>query len=353
MRHLVHKLATGQADNFGERNLQVVLGLLSWVFAFGIWVRNLCYRINICQPKKLPVPVISVGNVTWGGVGKTPFVLWLAEHYRQRGKTPAVLMRGYTAGPSGRGDGDEAMMLRQHLPDLPVIVGKRRGEEAEKFLQQSRPDFFILDDGFQHRQLARDLDICLIDCSNPFGNGHLIPRGILRENLSALHRADVICLTKTELAPENIAIIHDRLKSLGIIKPFVLSRQVATHLTNVRTEAREDIAVLAEKEIMTVCSIGNPQSFNQTVKSASLSITEEMVFMDHHDYREGDFRAIIQTCESHGAKHVVTTAKDAVKLKYFLNLLPSTIELWVLNMRLDISEGKEDIFGRINSLLNH
>ena len=164
------------------------LSFLSGGYALARQGHRLCYRLGLCRRERLPVPVVSVGNLTVGGVGKTPFVEWLAADLLGQGLRPVVLARGYGRRP-GEALNDEGQWLVQRLPGLPVVQNSQRAAEARRFLEQDRCDVFLLDDGFQHEPLARDLDLVLLDGTRPFGHGHLLPRGLLREPLSALRRA--------------------------------------------------------------------------------------------------------------------------------------------------------------------
>lgn len=328
-------------------------------------IYNLICRINsiITIRKKLYAPVISVGNITWGGSGKTPMVVEVAKYVQSLGKMPVVLSRGY-----GRKDkkkknvivrdtnqilsdisssGDEPYMMAQQL-DCPIIIGANRYKSA-KLAQKFNPDVFILDDGFQHWKLKRDLDIVCVNSLNPFGNGMLIPSGILRETKSALKRADIIALTNSVLCKE------DKLTSLKKEIIDITGKEPLEvyagnwYVTNMADgNVIEDLQKLKEeKSFVLISAIGSPRNFINTVLKLGLRIRRKFIFTDHHKYSDSDIFDIVNNLESNEV--VITTAKDAVKIKEAVDINVQN-RIYVLNISVCFATGREKFEKQIKDL---
>jgi len=240
-------------------------------------------------------PVLSVGNLTFGGTGKTPFVIYACQELERRGKTVAVLSRGYRAhGPEGN---DEALVLRAHLPDVRHLQNPYRFAAGSTI--QDDVDLFVLDDGFQHHPLRRDADVVLVDATDPFGGGFCPPAGRLREPLSSLARADLVVLTRADQVSRD---------SLGDTMREVRTRTAAPVVTGVfRPTCAE---ALADRDVLVACAIGNPRAFHLTVESLGGRICDRRVFRDHHAYSARDVEGLVAP-----GLPVVVTEKDAVKLQ--------------------------------------
>lgn len=292
----------------------------------------------------LPNFVLSIGNITLGGTGKTPAVMALAKVAVSRGFYPCILTRGYKGKAEGpcfvsKGDGplldasqagDEAVLMGERLPGVPVVKGNSRYEAgmfALENLQSQKskaPDLFILDDGFQHWELHRDKDILLLDATNPFGNGRLFPFGRLREPLTSMSRADSIVITNVPLGEditESGEIPGEGIRSLiSEIRKYSTSAHIylAQHSpTSFKTAAGNTIAIadmLGEK-VFAFCGIGNPYSFRRSLHSCVGEITGSIFFRDHYYYSKADILRIIDNAEKSGADWIVTTEKDIMRLK--------------------------------------
>jgi tetraacyldisaccharide 4'-kinase len=263
-------------------------------YALAVFARNkICDRKN---PASANRPVISVGNITTGGTGKTPVVRWLVEKFIAAGSRPAVLLRGYKGG-------DEQRMLQNQLPQTIVEANPNRVEGARIALEKNSDiDVFVLDDGFQHRRLHRDFDLVLIDASNPFGFDHVLPRGLLREPLAGLARADAFLITHMELAlSRQAAEIEQRLARFN--KPIF-------HCRHVLRNASE----LKDKKVFAFSGIGNPAAFDQQIKSAGAMLVGSHWFADHHHHTQADLTMLRDRAKSLGAEMLITTQKDQVKL---------------------------------------
>ncbi len=352
MKEFLYKVATDQKNGIPISLLKVVLWLLSLIYGLGVGVILFLYRQGLLKQNKLNKPVISVGNITLGGVGKTPLVIYIAQYLEKKGLKAAVLTRGYMGSKenSGNNDSDEADMLRKVIPNVPVIVGKNRYENALEFQKKNPVDIFLLDDGFQHFSLYRDLDIVAIDTTNPFGNGKLIPRGILRESPNALVRAQVCVLTKTNLGQKNLGGIRERLQSVKSGKDIYETIHEPLELEDLRSGKNMSLALIKEAEVCSFCSIGNPASFQETLVSLGSKVKGHFDFMDHHLYTRTDIQEVNAFCRQNKIKIVVTTQKDAVKLGQITSLFDQSIGVFALTMRIAFTQREGEFLGRIDHL---
>lgn len=316
--------------------LRFLLIPFSWLYAAGVSVRNLLYAIGVFKARSLPCRVISVGNIVVGGTGKTPAVITIAKYLQKEGKRVAILLRGYKrhvreeitivsdgkkvcASPTE--SGDEAHMMARHLSDIPIIAGKSRYLTGQVALERFNVDVLLLDDGFQHRQLARDVDILTVPVTQPFGNPQgLLPVGTLREPTSAVQRADLILLTHTDIP--NVSLdAKEVVKQLAPNALILESVHQPTHLYPLASENSErninvhtDIKELKGKRLLAVCGIGNPDAFVATLMRCYPENVELLAFPDHHVYTEADRRQIHAAFQASGADMIVTTQKDEQKL---------------------------------------
>ncbi|MFH1846394.1 MAG: tetraacyldisaccharide 4'-kinase [Candidatus Omnitrophota bacterium] len=320
--------------------LKGVLYVLSFVYGAALKGIELAYKYGIRKKYKVDIPVISIGNITVGGTGKTPFAMFLADQLVSVGRKPGILIRGYGE--------DENVVLREELPETVVYVGQDRLKNAKTAISDGI-DVLILDDGFQHRRLKKDLNIVLIDSISCFGNGFLLPRGILREPVVSLKRADIFVLTKTDRAlPGQIEKIKKHLKPLILEKPVIYARHRPTFLTDV-TGAAYSVDTVSGKRVCLVSGIGDPSYFAFLVNGLNADIVLKKEYTDHHSYGQRDIVDIYKDCLKFDVEMVLTTKKDFVKIR---DLDISLIEeiLFVLNVSMDISEGKESLIAGFNSV---
>lgn len=276
-------------------------------------LRNWAYDTGRFSAKSVAVPVLSVGNLTMGGTGKTPFVEYLANHLLSLGLRPALLSRGYGTA-SGRND--EAMQLEENLPDVPHLQGRDRAELAEIAIEELEPDLLILDDGFQHRRLARDWNAVLIDATRPPPADYWFPRGSLREPRSALQRADQIIVTRCDQAePAARQQLRDWLARRH---PTILIAE-ANHspIELIRQDGQpEPIHTLQGREVIAFCGVGQPKSFAKTLETLGMTVLDWQFFPDHHPYNKADVDKLQQWASRFAETvTVVTTQKDFVKLR--------------------------------------
>lgn len=305
--------------------LRIILDVLSCAYSVCVRLRLLLYRLKVLKRTKLSCSVISVGNITAGGTGKTPTVIRIAETVRGMGRKVAVLSRGYGGNRkssevsvvsdydkvllSPEEAGDEPYLLAGKLKGVPVIVSGNRVKSGSYAIRNFNTEVLLLDDGFQYLRLERDLDIMVIDCMSPFSNMKQLPGGFLREPLSHLKRADVFLLTRSNQAPgERKKFVYDFLASAGK-KPVVESVHEPLALYRVTDNKKEELSFIKGRDVSVVSGIGNPQSFEETVKGLGANITGKFIFPDHHDYTEEDINRI-----NAGKGLIITTEKDGVRL---------------------------------------
>ena len=286
--------------------LRVLLWPLSLLYGQITRLRVWLYDKQILKQKRLSKPVISVGNLTVGGTGKTPMVIWLAERLLAEGHRVGILSRGYKGNP---GTSDEIELMKSHLQDHAIFgVGANRYEQGKRL--ECDVDIFLLDDGFQHLPLARDLDILLIDASQPLARQMLLPAGRLREPVSAMSRADILVFTRTETVAGTSAAI-EKFQDFPVFS-------ASTRLLGFR-RLRADQQALSSDEIgsgpfYAFCGIGNPRAFFQDLQNWSLPLADRCEFPDHHHYDARDARELEEAAGRAGANALLTTEKDAQNL---------------------------------------
>ena len=288
--------------------LRMLLWPFSLLYGIGVRLRVSLYDRGWLERKRLNAPVISVGNLTVGGTGKTPMVIWLAEKFLNDGKRVAILSRGYR-GANGTSDEIELMKFRLH-DRVSFGVGKDRFAEGQRLASQQPVDVFLLDDGFQHLRLARDLDILLLDSSQQLGGESLLPAGSLREPISAMSRANLVVFTRTETTPGAI-------EAIGKLNQFPVFA-AATRLLGFRRLGGE-IALLSSSEIgkgpfFAFCGLGNPEAFFRDLRNWGLALAGQTTYADHHRYSDAEVLEILAAGKQAGANALVTTEKDAQNL---------------------------------------
>jgi tetraacyldisaccharide 4'-kinase len=329
-------LISGQSHGFGPAFQRGVLRLASVPYGAAVQLRNWLYDQGWKHRYRASVPVVSVGNLTLGGTGKTPCVEYVAGLYRQQNLRVAILSRGY--GRQG-GRNDEALVLEENLPDVPHLQGVDRVSLARTAVAELESEVLVLDDGLQHRRLARDLDVVLLDATNPWGHGHLFPRGLLREPTTGLRRAGAIVLTRWDQADANVR--HTLRKEVNRLAPHVPVAET-THQPRELISSEQGRASLKElvgRPVAAFCGIGNPEAFRRTLTDLGATVAAFQVFPDHHAYTRTDVEDL-GAWAGQQAKEccVVTTQKDLVKLRLAqLGGRP----LWALRIGLQFENGQE------------
>jgi tetraacyldisaccharide 4'-kinase len=316
----------------GARLLKVALLPLTLLYGLALIVRELGYRSHLLRQARLPGKVISIGNLTTGGTGKTPLALKLAQQFSAWGHQPAVLTRGYGAAyqhsdlllQAGRVDlgamqwlADEVVLLATKLEDCWIGVGKDRLQVGRKLHGQHEAELFLLDDGFAHRQLARDLDIVLVDAACPFGNGFLLPAGSLREGKGALTRADLVLITRCEsVTADSLTALEAELTSY---LPAERIFKLQTELNGFRDLVTGTMVAsdsLRSGRFVAFSGLGNPESFHTLLRRTGLELIQELDYGDHYRYRDEDIDHLLKLVATEADLHLITTEKDAVKLPH-------------------------------------
>ena len=334
------------------------LRVFSFLFLTGYLIRKSFYCLGLIKPKKLSAKVISVGNITAGGSGKTPFVLYLAKKLQGKGINFAILTRGYKRlskdtremkkndSPDIKWEqvGDEPFLLSNHLPEVPIIVDKDRFYSGKIAQDKYKADFLFLDDGFQHWRLKRDLDIVMVDSSIDLGKEKLLPAGRLREPLSSLKRANLFVLTRVDQS-EYKDKVKKLLQKYNPQAPIIESILQTSSIQNWKDKTEIDLSQYKGKKGLTFCGIGNPYSFERTLKSLGLEILNAFFFSDHYIYTRKDLLSLQEEAKKSGAEYLITTEKDSIRLPDTGEL---TIPLLVVKVELKIISGEEKLWEALN-----
>jgi tetraacyldisaccharide 4'-kinase len=285
-----------------------ILWPASKLYGVGVAIRTRLYAYGWLKQKRLNAAVISIGNLSVGGTGKTPLVIWLAEKLLAQGQRVAILTRGYrgTVGSS-----DEVDLMRSRLQNRVIFgVSKNRFAEGQRIESHQAIDIFLLDDGFQHLELARDLDIVLMDASRPLAQP-LLPAGPMREPISALTRASIIIFTRTE----NAAGAKEAIQRLSNLPVFAASTRLLGFRRLGDVGSLQTISELGSGPFFAFCGIGNPEAFERDLQRWGIMPAGHMSFADHHRYTIEDVQAIERAAARFGAKSLITTEKDSWNLQ--------------------------------------
>lgn len=327
----------------------VVAGILvmaSVLYGIGAW---LALRLRASRRVRIAVPVVSVGNLVVGGTGKTPLVVHLARRLVSDGRTVAVVSRGYGRPEGGtvvvsRGDrpvasweraGDEPYLIALLTKGARVVVSAKRHEAAQYAVENLGADVILLDDAYQHVQLARDLDILAVDARRPVGNGHLLPAGTLREHPLGVGRADVIVVTRCDTVG-GAARVARTLAPLAPGVPIVETRMKPVELWEVGTGLSADVSSLRNGPVLALSSIAKPGDFERTLVKLDVNVAARVAFPDHHRYTDRDLEAVEDEIRGSGARAVVTTEKDAVRLSAWRPPVP----VYALGIELEVTRGE-------------
>lgn len=359
----IYELAYGPNTPFYGWLLLALLRLVSYLYEFGVCCKLSLYKLGLLQREKLDCCVISIGNITVGGTGKTPTAQKMALLIKGMGYRVVILNRGYRShwardiGVVSDGEkifmtayeaGDEAYLMAKTLPGIPVIIGKNRAVTGKYAVKKLNAEVIIMDDGYQHWQLQRDLDVVLVDTLNMFGNGCVLPRGTLREPLQNLDRGDLFLLTKTDQSSKlNRTQLREKIIQNNGRAPIVESVHHPKNFVEIADWYKgidqhvKDLADLRGKDVMVFSAIGNPSSFEQTLSSIGLKILEAVRYPDHHDYGMVEMQYINERASSLKAVAMIATAKDAVKIPTEFIYSKREIPLYILNMEISITEGMD------------
>ena len=349
-----------------------------WVRAglSSLWLASQGYRIaagahragytsGLRRRRRLPCPAVSIGNLTLGGTGKTPLTEWTARWYRRQGWRVAVLSRGYGGvsskqpvvvsagdGPitDWRTAGDEAYLLARRLPGVPVLAGRNRYASGLYACERFDAQVLVLDDGFQHHALHRDCDIVLIDASNPFGYGVLLPRGTLREPLGALRRAQIIVLSRVETAGDAVPGLCEQIRRYTGQRPVYRMAVSPDDLYRHDTGCSVDLSWLQQRRVVAFAGLGNPRAFVTSLAQSRARVAAFLVFPDHHPYTPADWQAVCEVACREEAEALVTTEKDVVRLDAFW---PLPVPLYTLRITVDIAPHDSPLTTQLDALMHH
>ena len=335
------------------RSLMQGLGLASQLYNAGVRARTWAYRSGLFEKLTVETAVVSIGNVTVGGTGKTPLTICLARRLQACGRRPAIVSRGYLKKGRGlvivsdtesilagrRRAGDEPYLMARALPGVPVVVGPNRALASLVAVGRFKPDIILMDDAFQHLKIQRDLDVVVIDSTNPFGNNMLLPRGLLREPPKHLIRADLIVLTRVNQCT-SLEELKANLAELNSLAPIVETVHKPATLTDYHTGAKLDLAELEGTPVAALSGIGNPKAFEETLKELDADVRKSWRFPNHHVYRRTRLSDMADRARDMGVRAIVTTEKDMVR---FPPGFAFTMPVWVLGIRMDVISGEEHL----------
>jgi tetraacyldisaccharide 4'-kinase len=308
------ELVSGRWRGVAATMLRAGLRIASVPYGWAIGARNRRFDRGVAATHRAPVPVVSIGNLTVGGTGKTPMVEWLARRLREREVRVAILSRGYGAAADGRND--EALELELALPDVPHLQNPDRAASAAIAVEELASQLLVLDDGFQHRQLARDCDIVLLDASEPFGFERVLPAGTLREPVDGLRRASVVVLSRADILDEAARYaIRRRVAQINPDAVWCEASHRAKRLLASDNRTEPLAALGAHERVAAFCGIGNPAGFRHTIAAVGCRAVAWREFPDHHAYTRGDVEALDAWAAAARASLVLCTRKDLVKLR--------------------------------------
>ena len=347
-------------DSWFHSHFPILLDLMTIPYGMAVRVRVWLYERGWFSQRRLSCPVISIGNLTVGGTGKTPVVMWMAQWLKSQGKRIGILSRGYRRTKEdnfllvsdgrmvlvdAKEAGDEPYLMAKNCPGVVVAVGADRYELGKWVLGQSEIDCFILDDGFQHLGLHRDLNFLLIDGSDSSGLQKMLPAGRLREPLAAAERATAVIVTRADLMTDKDKICGPLQKAVGrTIEPIQIEFQPKS-LSCLSGNEEQPISWASGKGALIFSGIGNAMAFRSTVVSLGVNILDEMVFPDHWAYASSDLESVRRRMRQVNAPFALTTEKDAVKLA---PLARGGDEIWAVRLQVDIKDGKDRLYQMLN-----
>lgn len=343
------KIISGRDQRHYVIVLRMLFRILSLVYSIVVYLRNIGYSSGVFRSHDVGIPVISIGNITTGGTGKTPLVSWVCNYLHNKGIRSSILTRGYKT-QSGKIT-DEPALLAKSCPGTNVVVNPNRIAGAKMALRTHKPDALVLDDGFQHRKLRRNLDIITIDATCPFGYGCVLPAGLLREPMTGLSRASAIIITRTDQVDSAATQkLHEQIKHYA---PNIPIFKTAHKLSYAVSFPNQEISLesLKREKIFAFCGIGNPEAFFDSLNQQKMTLCGKKTFDDHHEYTTTDMELIYDNAKALGATAILCTQKDWVK-SAILRAEEETIIFAYIVMELDFLEGFDKITHLIDTLFD-
>ena len=346
----IKKLISGEKASFGVILLYLLLRIASVGYSIVVQLRNLMYSAGWLKAHHADAAVISIGNITTGGTGKTPLVIWLCKQVISNYQC-AILTRGYkTSKQEPEHLTDEPAIFAESCPEVNVIVNPDRVSGAEEAAIKFGSKVLIMDDGFQHRRLARDLDVVTIDALLPFGYDKILPAGLLREPVSSLSRADAVVITRCDQVAENeLSKIEEKLRQIN--PDIVIAKSVHTPAYVKSIDNREiSLEELKGRKVYAFCGIGNPDSFLRTVKTTDAEVVGSKIFNDHYHYTETCIVDIFEQAKKLKADLILTTQKDQNKIN---RPAPQKTEIPLAYLAIEIKflSGEDKLRGLIEKTL--
>ena len=355
------KLISCQSGGISAALLRFLLTVAAVGYSIAIGLRNFLYSKGWLKAYRANAIVVSIGNITVGGTGKTPLVIWLYNKITQNSKLKtqnykcAILTRGYKATQNSKlktqNYEDEPAIIAECCPQAKVIVNPDRVAGAKEAVSKFSANVLIMDDGFQHRRLARDLDIVTIDATQSFGYGKLLPAGLLREPVTALKRADAVVITRCDQIKENkLAELEQKLQQIN--PNMIIARSI--HAPNfVKSLDGHEISLkeLNDKKIFAFCGIGNPDAFLDTIKRLGSELIGSKVYNDHHHYTENDIADIHKQAKPLKADLILTTQKDWSSTQYAIRNTQYEIPFAYLKIELKFTSGEDKLTALIKKAL--
>ncbi len=341
-RTYFRRLAEGYETGPGAKALSPLLSVASGFYGAGVGLTRSFYEKGFFKSERFPFPVVSIGNLTWGGTGKTPLVEYVARRISERQKMAVILTRGYGS--------DETEQYKQNLQRVTIGVGKDRVAVAKDIMKKQPVDIAILDDGMQHWPIKRDFEIVMVNALNPFGNGRLIPRGVLREPISALERASAVVISHSNLVPEKeLRELKDKLQKLAPKAFLVEAYLEPLFFYRGRKKARVPLQKLENQKVTTFSGVGSPQSFRLLLSKIKIRAVRNFEFTDHHPFTEKDLKEIKMVSDSASSQEIITTEKD-----FYRNpeLIGEKLNPLVLATRLRMHTGEEEFNRRLMRLID-
>ena len=344
------RIVSGADQRLIVRIFRILLGGLSLIYSAIMRVRNRLYDAGMLKSGKAGVPVISIGNLTTGGTGKTPLVIWLANRLHKKQLKCSILTRGYKTEPGQMTD--EPAILAKSCPNATVVVNSNRIAGANKAINQHHAQVLIMDDGFQHRKLGRDLDIVTIDATCPFGYGKVLPAGMLREPIKGLKRAGAVILTRCDLVSgEKLTQLEADIRKLAPGIPIIKTAHKHTDAVTYERK-RIDLETLRAGPAFAFCGIGNPQAFFDSLTANGIQLAGTRIFDDHYDFTADDMSALVMEARQKGAQSLLCTQKDWVKAATVLDEKDDFVFAY-LAMELDFLDGADTMEALIDNLIQH
>ena len=338
-------IVSGRRRGLVGSGIRALLHLMSIPYRIGVSLRNHAFDRGWRAVHQVDALVISVGNLSLGGTGKTPFVAWVSKWLTQQKLRTAIVSRGYKQHRADRND--EAQELSEKLPGVPHVQNPDRVNAAQAAINQHAAEVIVLDDGFQHRRLARDLDLVLIDALEPFGFDYLFPRGTLREPLSSLHRADAVVLTRVDLiSPERLAELKRHFQSIA---PKAVWVEVAYRAAFLTAHGGEIVSLdtLRDARVCGFCGIGNPENFTIMLAGEAWQVQHCKAYPDHHHYTQADCDWLSNLAATWDAAAVLCTHKDLVKIR---SLWQSLTPLYAVMLETEIRSGEAELTSLLQKL---